>query len=323
MPPVARPSPQTERLVDLVDALAARPEQGLSLTELAQHLGVTPATCHPMVTALTDRGWLRRHPVRRTYRLGPAFVAIGRAAAGAAEAQELARLALVELHRDLPCDGLVLTWTDDITTIVDLVPDRRGAAPDIGDQIPFRAPLGASIAAWADDATVRRWLEAAHPSPALRDAYGELLDAVRDRGFAVELTGTVGARIYEVLAQIGGTASEGDPAAARVRALLDDLVGEVGGPEGFHPVHLDRRRRYQVGTMSAPVFDAAGEVALLLALRSFAEPLTGAEVHAIGGRLVEAADGVTEASGGRRPPAVSVTGCTGGTGTGPQSRGGS
>ena len=301
---MARPSPQTERLVDLVEALAARPDRGLSLTELADHLDVTPATCHPMVAALTARGWLRRHPVRRTYRLGPAFVAIGRAAAGAAEAQELAHLALVELHHDLPCDGLVLTWTDELTTIVDLVPDRRGAGPDVGDQVPFRAPLGASIAAWADEATVGRWLEAGHPSPALRAAYVELLDAVRQRGFAVELTGTVGARIYEVLAQIGGDAGDGDPASARVRALLDDLVGEVGGPESFHPVHIDGRRRYQVGTMSAPVFDAAGEVALVLALRGFAEPLSGAEVHAVGERLVAAADHVTEASGGRLLPAM-------------------
>ena len=240
---MARPSPQTERLVDLVEALAARPDQGLSLTELARHLGVTPATCHPMVTALTSRGWLRRHPVRRTYRLGPAFVALGRAAAGAAETQELARAALVALQQEHPCDGVVLAAGDDVTTIVDLVPDRRGSGLQIGDQVPVRAPLGASIAAWSDAAAVERWLSAGDPPEALRRSYEELLDAVRGRGFAVELTGTVDARIYEVLAQIGGRYGEveADPGAARLRSLLDELVGEVGGPEGFHPV--DHRAR--------------------------------------------------------------------------------
>ena len=300
---MARPSPQTERLVAIIEALAARPDHGLSLTELAQRLGVTPATCHPMVTELAQRGWLRRHPVRRTYRLGPALVAIGRAAAGAAETQELARNALLELQHDLKVDGVVLATGEDVTTVVDLIPDHRGSGLEIGDQIPFRAPLGAVVAAWADDATVERWLAAGATSEAMRHAYVDMLAAVRRRGFAVELTGTVDARIYEALAQVGGRFGDAtaDPAAARLRSLLDDVVGELGGPEGFHPLHLDPAQRYRVGTMSAPVFDAAGEVSLLLAVRSLPDHLSGAEVTMVGDRLVGAADDVTVASGGHRP----------------------
>jgi DNA-binding IclR family transcriptional regulator len=302
---VARPSPQTERLVELVEALASRPDRGLSLTELAARLGVTPATCHPMVTELTQRGWLHRHPVRRTYRLGPSLVAVGRAAAGAAQTQELARAALVDLQREHEVDGVVLVVSEDVTTIVDLVPDRRGSGLQVGDQVPFRAPLGASIAAWADERTVERWLTAGDPPPALRQSYRELLEAVGARGFAVELTGTVGARLYEVLAQLGGRYGDGaaDPGADRLRALLDELVGEVGGPEGFHPVTVDRARSYQVGTMSAPVFDSLAEVTLLLAVRGLPEQVSGREVEQIGRRLVAAADEVTAASGGRRPRA--------------------
>jgi DNA-binding IclR family transcriptional regulator len=241
--------------------------------------------------------------VRRTYRLGPAFVALGRAAAGAAETQELARAALVARQQEHPCDGVVLAAGDEVTTIVDLVPDRRGSGLQVGDQVPVRAPLGASIAAWSDDAAVQRWLRAGDPPEALRHSYEELLEAVRRRGYAVELTGTVDARIYEVLAQIGGRYGEveADPGAARLRSLLDELVGEVGGPEGFHPTHIEPGRTYQVGTMSAPVFDPAGEVVLLLALRGLPEELAGVEVQHLGRRLVEAADEVTAASGGRRP----------------------
>ena len=54
---------------------------------------------------------------------------------------------------------MVLAAGEDVTTIVDLVPDRRGSGIQIGDQVPFRAPLGASIAAWSDEATVDRWLD--------------------------------------------------------------------------------------------------------------------------------------------------------------------
>ncbi len=181
---MARPSPQTSRLVDLVEALAARPDHGLSLTELAHHLGVTPATCHPMVTELAERGWLRRHPVRRTYRLGPALVALGRAAAGAAETQELARAALVELQRAHRVDGLVLMPGDDELTVVDLVPDRRGTGIDVGDQVPFRAPLGASVAAFSDAAVVERWLTAEPPETLPR-----LLPGAGRRGAGARLRG--------------------------------------------------------------------------------------------------------------------------------------
>ena len=109
--------------------------------------------------------------------------------------------------------------------------------------------------------------------------------------------------MYEVLAQIGGRYGDAadDPGAARLRALLDELVGEVGGPQGFHPFVIDRSRSYQVGTMSAPVFDHEAEVTLLLALRGLPEQLSGAQVERLGRRLVEAADDVTAASGGRRP----------------------
>lgn len=302
-PRVARPSPQTERLVDLVEALAARPDQGLSLTELARHLDVTPATCHPMVTELANRGWLRRHPVRRTYRLGPAFVALGRAAAGAAETQELARAALVEIQHGHKVDGLVLTVGEEVTTIVDLVPERKGAGIQIGDQVPLRAPLGAVVAAWADERAVERWLDQADPTPDLRRAYTDLLGAVRERGYAVELTGTVDARIYEVLAQIGGRFGDAaaDPATGRVRALLDELVGDVVGPEGFVPAAIDPAASYLVGTMSAPVFDRGGEVVLLVAVRGRPEAVPGTWIEKVGARLAEAADEVTDASGGRRP----------------------
>ncbi len=303
---MARPSPQTERLVELVEVLAARPDHGLSLTELARELGVTPATCHPMVSELTRRGWLRRHPARRTYRLGPALVAVGRAAAGAAETQELARAALVALQREHPVDGVVLAVGEEVTTIVDLVPDRRGSGLHVGDQVPLRAPLGASVAAWADERGLERWLDSGDPSETMRRSYVELVLAVRRRGFAVELTGTVDARIYEALAQIGGRVGDRpvDPTSARLRSLLAELAGELGGPEGFHPVALEPERRYRVGTMSAPVFDSRGEVALLLALRGLAGEPTGAEVERLGARLVAAADEVTAGSGGRRPLVV-------------------
>ena len=72
-----RPSPQTDRVVTLLNILAADPSAGLSIAEIARRLGINKATCYPMLAALQDAGWLVRHPVRRTFHLGPALVPLG------------------------------------------------------------------------------------------------------------------------------------------------------------------------------------------------------------------------------------------------------
>src|SRR2546429_7688617 len=100
-PDVARPSPQTDRLITLVDLLTARPHDGLTLSEIARRLGVTPATCHPMLASLTQAGWLMRHPTRRTYRLGPAIIAPRHSAAAGFPALDFAPPVVAEVQRDL------------------------------------------------------------------------------------------------------------------------------------------------------------------------------------------------------------------------------
>ncbi len=193
---------------------------------------------------------------------------------------------------------------EDVATIVDLMPGPSGVgAAASATRSRSGPPSGAVVAAWADDATVERWLDAGAPPASVRQSYLDMLDAVRLRGYAVELTGTVDARIYEALAQVGGRFGDPgpDPSSQRLRSLLDALIGEVGGPEGFHPVSIEPVARYQIGTMSAPVFDHRGEVVLLLAVRGPVEEVDGRTVDGYGRRLVEAADEVTDLSGGRRP----------------------
>nr|MDT0666132.1 helix-turn-helix domain-containing protein [Micromonospora sp. DSM 115978] len=106
---MSRPSPQTERLLDLVDLLASRPTDGFTLAEIARVVGVSKATVHPMVVALTRRGWLLRHPELRTYRLGPTLIAAGRAAAQGGTAIDAARPVARDLSvaTGLPCVALV------------------------------------------------------------------------------------------------------------------------------------------------------------------------------------------------------------------------
>ena len=47
-----RPSPQTERVVNLFEQLAGPGTDGMTLAEVSRHLGARKASCHSMLAAL-------------------------------------------------------------------------------------------------------------------------------------------------------------------------------------------------------------------------------------------------------------------------------
>src|SRR5438034_10332187 len=98
---MTRPSPQTDRVVALVDVLMSRPGEGFTLAELTRQLRVHKQSCHSMLQALREAGWVVRHPTRRTYRLGPALIAVGRAAAAESPGAELVHDVLQTLADEL------------------------------------------------------------------------------------------------------------------------------------------------------------------------------------------------------------------------------
>ena len=294
---MARPSPQTDRVVTVVDLLAERPHEGLTLSELARRLGLSPATCHPMLSSLTRAGWLVRHPSRRSYRLGPGLIAAGQAATDGFAALDVARPRMVELQRDLVLACLAFAPSESHATLVDIVREPRvpGPAMRIGDQTPFHPPLGVSYMAWAGAAVVTAWLERGRSQEGTRAHYERVLAATRERGFAVELVTAPEARVRDALAEIGSAST------TRLRAVLDELADDLAREDEFLPIGLNKSHRYRVGSMSACVFDGNANVALIVALRGFPASLRGAEVQTIGERLVAATDEITVGIAGRRP----------------------
>ncbi|HEY8525083.1 MAG TPA: helix-turn-helix domain-containing protein [Acidimicrobiales bacterium] len=286
-----RPSPQTDRVVAVVELLASRPDQPLTLAAITRHLGVNKSTVYSMLAALTQAGWLLRDPYRKTYRLGPALAAVSRVAAAGFPALEFARGAIEALSRETGANCAALSVADDHVTVVDQVRDLRAIGPGltISAPIPLRPPLGTVVMAWAPAPQVERWLgqAAEEARPGLRRA----LAVTRERGYTVELATRPLSPLRDVVA---GTAEPG----ARVTQLLAELADELVGRDDFLGVDLEPDRPYLVGTLNAPVREAGGRVVLVLSLNGFATPLTGTEVGALGRRLVEAAATVTEALGG-------------------------
>jgi DNA-binding IclR family transcriptional regulator len=277
---MARPSPQTDRVIALVELLAAHPGQALTLAELTRRLEVNKSTCHSMLASLTRAGWLFRDPYRKTYRLGPALVGIGGAASTGFPALEVAHSAMVELSLELAANCAALGVAGDQVTVLDQVRDLRAAGPGlrVGSVIPLRPPFGTAAVAWADTAAVDRWLSFL-PEDAARQRHRAVLDATRSRGFAVEMSTTPEASLRDALARIDGDRVEELP------ELLAHLAEELAERVDFLAPELDPGRNYIVSMINAPVLDAAGHVVLVLSLNGFASRMTGSDIDKVGHRL--------------------------------------
>ena len=277
---MARPSPQTNRVVALVEILSARPNEALTLADVTRRLGVNKSTCYSMLQALTEVGWLLRDPFHKTYRLGPALVAVGRAASSGFPALDFARPAMIELSRGVGSHCVALSVATDHVTVVDQVRDVRAVGAPIGHgYIPLRPPFGAAVAAWSRPEVAQRWLSLAPPGTS--DRYAAALEVVRRRGFVVELAEpswtppTNGTSLPEVVEQLA-------------RLLSPDML----------PTELGATRSYAVSAINAAVVDPSGMVVLIVSLMGFPGPLTGAEVEVAGGRLRSATAMVTAALAG-------------------------
>jgi DNA-binding IclR family transcriptional regulator len=282
-----RTSPPTERVVATMALLAERPDAALSLAELTRRLGVNKSTGHAILTSLAAAGWVLRDPTSKTYRLGPAVVALGRQAGASFPALDFARPALVELSRAFGATCAALGVGDDAVTVLDQVADPRAGAHAfrVGASFPVRPPLGAAVVAWASDAVRDDWL--AHVPPDTRPHYADALAVTHDRGFAVEIAATPVARVRELANMLADDTS--------ARATLDRLADELATHEEFLAVELDPERDYAVNVVNAPVFDHTGHVTLLISLTGFARALRGTEVQAAGDALVAATRPITAA----------------------------
>lgn len=89
-----RPTQLVDRVADTLDALADA-GRALTVTELAQVLGVHKATASRLLATMARRGWVRRDPAG--YRLGPSIARLAATAVSELELVDLARPVLQEL----------------------------------------------------------------------------------------------------------------------------------------------------------------------------------------------------------------------------------
>jgi DNA-binding IclR family transcriptional regulator len=281
---VARPALSASRSLDVIDFLAAFPGRGFTLSEIAKAADINVASCHAVLAALTERGYLSRSNNQRTYTLGPALVAVGGAALQSQTLIARAQDAAQELFAETGAPVLLSTLIgDEIVGLVSIAePAGRGPGLRVGERRPLVPPVGASFLAWSPASTIEAWIarSAAPHHDTLAEEWRHSVALTRRRGFQVTLRTREGPEIASLISDMaaGRRATEYKEGVTR---LINSLDLHLEQPETIEPGEV-----YDVVLIAAPIFDQAGEACFNLCFGGFAAKLTGATITAYADRLV-------------------------------------
>jgi DNA-binding IclR family transcriptional regulator len=294
---MTRYSPQTDRVIALVNLLAANPHIGFTLAEITRRLKLQKPTVYPMLMAMAEAGFVVRHPVTKLFRLGPALIPVGEAAAEALPMLETARAAVHRIRDELDVDCLAWTMSGGYSTLVDFAIGRGPQAFHLrkGQRIRLASPMGAVVMAWADEDGIRKWADLDEGQP-IPPGIADALATIRQRGYSTELcqlSFEVTARLLEEVRR--------NIVPKEEAALFESFARKLRPHE--HPLMttLDRNAIYDVVGISAPVFDREGEVVMAFVITPFPTATSGRTLHLLGTRLCAEAELATAIIGGRRP----------------------
>lgn len=290
-----------QRVIDVLNFLSGHPTEAFTLSEIAEHVGLSNGSAHRILTTLTEARYLSRHPKHKTYSLGVALVAIGQAALEKHRGVDIARREMARLTTEIKAQCLATAIVDDEMLFLakEGVPQTHDSLSRVGERRPFLPPLGLGHVAWADQATVEAYLKRSQAtlSDQIRQHLHTALDVIRRRGYIVAANGKTLRALRK--ASVLPLDQRRDPAhMERVQQLIAALTENE-----IQLLELADAGDEGVSYISAPVFSPAGTVAMELSLSGMPDNLSLAEVEHYAERLRAVAAIVTSETHGR-PPSV-------------------
>lgn len=277
-------SPPIARAVAVLNFLGGHPGQSFTLTEIAKSLRISSATCHTLLGALVEAGYVYR-TAAKSYVLGPALSQLAQTTLSSDVLMQVVRpeMRLIADEFDAVCSVATLRGEDVI------VLGRAAAVSHIAwntPEIPQQkavAPFGNLFVAWAGPERIAAWLDRPEPPlpPAERAKIERTLTFLRANGF------TFGERSDPL---------DGSDKALALRNQRDKTR--------YGTSTLDPTATYNLAFVAAPVFAspviaATRTVALTLNLLGFEHPVEGRELAIMGERLRTAADRISRFIAGR------------------------
>lgn len=201
---------------------------------------------------------------------------------------DLARPAMESIAQDLGVECVASAVVGEEMVLVASAGRLHGllASTQMGQRIPFMAPLGTAFVAWAAGAAREAWIKRLgdHATPENIEAIEATLAAVRRAGYSLGRGSAWHTEVGEVLAhEVPERRSR--ESTEMMRQLIAVLPADYETPE--------IRPDDEVRTLSAPVFGPDGGVVLVLSLLSVGTPI--ADVPAYAARLREATESVAAA----------------------------
>ena len=239
-----------ERVVRVLEALRAYPDDGLRFAEVARAAAVSQATCHAILASLTDAGYVAREEATKAYSLGPALVPL---AAGASRTLRVARVLRPALDELAVRTGLACSVAEGVGDAITLVAVAAPSGMDpllrIGTSVPFAPPFGAIHVAWSEPAVIDAWIARA-TNPALTPArLRAVVDDHQQSRVAVAPFTRAREGVRSALAELASDEQAGELRTRTLELLatidrLDYTSDELAGTDPL-PVH----------TITAPVFE--------------------------------------------------------------------
>lgn len=262
---MTRSSPGVRRVAAILNFMASHPGQAFALSDIVRALKLSRATCHALLTGLVEVGYLYR-ATDKTYVLGPALAAIGRAAAEHSSPLHVAKPEMRQLadQFDVVCgayflEGDVLHLRDRATSL------SHVAYPvPLGTRMPLRSTQAAAFFADAP-AEAEAWLGRTEPKPTpeRRTLFYAGMEFVREHGFLVVVRRP----------EFGSTSlAEGSG------AHTDDLPVMA-------QVEIESAATYPLAALMAPVRGHRGQVGFCLVMAGFPGQMTGGQIMAAGHSL--------------------------------------
>lgn len=249
------PSPPTDRVVSIVEMLASLDGPATS-ADVADALGLSRSTVGSILSALRERGWVRRL-TDLSYTLGPALAGVAEKARGTLPIPD-GLAARIEALADRVGCGAALSLVEDGRLVFVAMTEGLGHIPagiEVGLRLPMQAPGGAAVVAFSDRALQQRWLGTVPVDR--RDQLASSLTQIAANGVGVWGADAADIDRIDVLAQVVSHLSA-DPASQRLRDSVQAIITDTSG-HLYDNAALASDRDLPISYLSAPVFDSAGE----------------------------------------------------------------
>lgn len=153
----------------------------------------------------------------------------------------------------------------------------------VGQRLPFIPPTGNIFAAWLPQTSVDQWV-AEHCDPKRAETLSRSLQTVRERGYSIGLLNDAQRAFAAKLEKL----AEGQ--SGERRSDLDELAKQLD----YDPDELTATTCAAVRLISAPIFDADGNVALAMTIYGFPRPESIDDVHHYAQALLASTAKVTD-----------------------------